>query len=147
MRLYWFIVFSLFMPFCYGQKMLPSEPVHAFKIPYFNADGKKAWDLKGDQGRYVEEDWIEVTGMEIRTFPGEDVASDLVIKSPRADIFVSKKSATSDDDIMVFGDNYMAFGKEWEWLGNENKIQIHRDVEVVFDGTLGIQTINYENKT
>lgn len=124
---------------------MPSEPVHAFKIPYFDANGQKVWDLNGDQGKYVDEDRIEVTGMQIRTFSGDAVVSSLVIKSPLADIFISKKEATGNDTIMVFGEHYMAFGKQWAWFGNENKVTIHKDVEVIFDGSLDIRHINYEN--
>lgn len=120
-----------------GEGFIPDAPVINFKLPMFGVEGYRSWFVRGDEGIYVNEDRVDVVGMMVSIFSGDE--KELVeaeIESPRAAIFIHENRASGEDLIEVKGEGYALVGKDWTWEGNLKKMCINKEVKVVFDQSL-----------
>ena len=122
----------------FAQRMVPDAPVPNFKIPVFGDDGYKIWDLRGKEGRYVNDQQIVVEGMELRVFSGDEAMHlEVTMESPQATIFIQDQRAVGNDLLFIRGPNFHIVGKGWLWNGKEKLIRIEDDVQVTFKESLG----------
>lgn len=115
-------------------------PIENFRLPVFGEDGNRVWDLRGDQGIYHEDGYIDVERMTLRTFPeGSPKVPELIIQSPQARIFAEESRATGPGYLFLEATNgsYAIVGRQWQWLGDENKIIIGEEARVTFAQQLG----------
>lgn len=116
-----------------AQRMAPDAPVKNFKLPSFGPDGYRQWDLEGREGRYVSEQEIEILGLRLRTWSGDQsLVQVLEITSPDARIFPSQNRAVGSGLIHIVGPGYTVFGVGWDWNGETNAIAVEREVRVTF---------------
>lgn len=126
--------------FLQGQKMVPDAPVENFKLPMFGEDGYKAWDLQGDEGRYVSPEELEVVKMTLRLYAtGDPIEPQTVITSPDATIYPQKSEASGPGTIFITerGGAFSIFGRDWIWNGQTDTITINQDAKVTFRESLG----------
>lgn len=114
-------------------QIVPDAPVENFRLPMFDDQGHRIWDLRGAEAHFISEDRIDVIGMNLRVFSGgEDERVRSRIQSPEATVFIDRNEARGDRSIEVTGDNYRATGKSWSWMREANRIVIDEEVEVTF---------------
>ena len=53
-------------------EMIPNAPVENFRLPMFNEEGYRAWDLRGAKGTYVDGTHVDVVDMKMRVFSGDE---------------------------------------------------------------------------
>lgn len=119
--------------------MAPDAPVKNFRLPSFGENGYRVWDLEGREGIYVSENEIEISGMRLRTWSGdEDMLRELEITSPSARLYPAENAAAGEDLIHIVGLNYTVFGVGWRWDGEERKVAVDHEVRVTFYQELDI---------
>lgn len=124
---------------------IPDAPILNFRLPMFNQEGYQTWHIHGDQGIYVSEDEVEIIGMELTIYSGDqNNLLEATIESPKATIFPLENKAKSCNEIKVVGNNYKLFGKNWFWDGKIKKIIINQNVQVTF--TQPLTNLFNENK-
>jgi len=115
-------------------------PIENFRLPVFGEDGNRIWDLRGDQGVYHEEGFIDVERMTLRTFAaGQPKEPELLIQSPRARIFAEENRAAGDGLLYLEATDgsYAIVGQQWEWRSDDNQINIGKEARVTFRQTIG----------
>lgn len=118
-------------------RIVPDAPVKNFSLPRFGEQGYKIWDLRGEEGRYINSERIDVTYMSLRIFSGDAcVALETQIESPMASLFIQLNQARSFHRLTVQGAHYKVEGKNWFWDGNKHKILVHEAVHVTFQQSL-----------
>lgn len=123
-----------------AETMTPSAPVKNFTLPMFGPDGYKIWDLQGREGIYINENHIDVRDMKLRTWTGRDpLVLDMTIESIFATIFPQDNRAIGEDFIYMTQakGNFSVIGRNWEWLGDANKVIIKQDARVTFRESIG----------
>ena len=120
--------------------MLPDAPVRNFRLPMFGPEGYRIWELRGLEGRYVDENRVDVTDMTLRIFSSLDPAKvETEILSPQATMRIQQNKAEGNESITVTGDHYVIKGRKWQWDGNEHRVVIDEDVKVIFfEGLRGL---------
>ncbi len=126
-------------PLMFAQ-MIPDAPVKNFRLPMFGAEGHRIWELRGGEGRYVDENRVDVTDMTLRVFSSLDPAKvETEILSPKATMLIQQNKAEGDETITVTGDHYIIQGRKWQWDGNEHRVVIDEQVKVIFfEGLRGL---------
>lgn len=113
--------------------MLPDAPVMKFRLPMFSDEGTPLWDLRGQEGRYIDENRVDVFGMNLSIFAETDPTRiETRIHSPMATMHVQRNAAEGSEEITMEGDHYVIRGKQWFWDGNESRVSIDEDVQVLF---------------
>ena len=122
-------------------RLAPDAPVLDFKLPMFGQkNGYKIWELRGREGRYVNEERIDVVGMELRLFSGKaDLKVHTTIESPAATMLVSQSQALGKSEIKIIGNQFQIEGEDWKWTGSARTITVDKNVRVSFrQGLAGI---------
>ncbi len=111
-------------------------PVKDFCLPIFGDSGYKIWDLSGSEGHYLSPEQLQVTQMQLRTFSGEGALQlEAILKSPSAQIDLSKNRASSEASIHIQGPGYTGEGIGWTWEGKTHTLFLKNKVRVVFQNT------------
>lgn len=138
----WGIGCCLVLVACSGlsaQRMAPDAPVKQFRLPSFGEDGYRVWDLEGREGRYISADEIQIDGLRLRTWSGDEaMIQELEITSPHASIFPQQNTAKGQGLIHIVGPGYTVFGRGWDWNGNTRAIAVANEVRVTFFEQLDI---------
>jgi hypothetical protein len=128
-----FSTFPFFLFSVAAAQIVPDAPVLNFRLPMFGDDGHRIWDLRGKEGRYVNENRVDVTDMRLLIFSSEvrdHIETEII--SPKATMLIRSNQAHGDETITVLGDNFEISGQRWSWDGNENRVVIDERVKVTF---------------
>ena len=129
-----------------ANNFIPDAPVINFKLPMFNDEGFRAWEMQGDKGTYLSDEEVEVSGMVLRWYSGDEQnILDSTVESPQATLLIKENRAYGDDKIKVEGRQYVLVGESWSWDGKLKKMAINKNVKILFDQSL-VNISNYENK-
>ncbi|TVR52558.1 MAG: hypothetical protein EA425_04525 [Puniceicoccaceae bacterium] len=119
-------------------QMTPNAPIENFRLPMFNEAGYRTWDLRGDVGRYLDANRVEVDNMRLRLYSGDEAEMvDTTILSPLAVFFPHETRAAGPGPIEITSLNFQISGTDWEWFGDTQTIRIDEDVRVVFRESVG----------
>jgi len=108
------------------------EPILNFRLPIYNAQGFRAWLVRGSEARVAGKNDVDIQELTMTTFSGDARdAIDTVILSPTAKIKPEDRVASSDGAIRVINDKFEATGLGWRYELKEKKVSITRHVRVV----------------
>lgn len=132
-----FLIIMIKKTFADTKSFIPHAPIINFKLPMFNKEGYQSWHIHGQKGIYVNEEQVDVIGMKLDIFSGnENNLLEATIESPKATIFLYENQAKSKNKINVIGNGYTLSGKNWFWNGKLKKIIINQNVKIVFNESL-----------
>lgn len=112
-----------------------NAPVRNFRLPVFDDDGHRQWDLQGAQALYVDRNEIRVEDMTLRTYGKDDPLNPrMLIQSPFAQILPVDNVARGPGYLYITeaNNNYFIIGRDWIWDGRGQKVSIKSDVRVTF---------------
>lgn len=116
------------------------KPIVNFRLPVFNAEGHRAWLVRGSEARQAPENRIAIKDLTLSSFTGKaDEKVDTVLLSPEAMVSVTKVSSadsvvvTGPSTIRVINDQFEASGSGWSYTGKDKKVSISKNVRVVFN--------------
>lgn len=112
-----------------------NAPVKNFRLPVFDEEGRRQWDLQGAQALYVNRNEIRVEDMTLRTYGKDDPLNPrLLIQSPLAEILPVDNVARGPGYLYITeaNNNYFIIGRNWLWDGRGQKVSIKSDVRVTF---------------
>ena len=114
-------------------QILPDAPVINFRLPMFGDDGNPVWELRGQEGRYLSDEKVDLTGMRLLVFdPEQPHRVETEILSPAATMFVQQNQVRGDESITVTGDNFIITGQRWLYDADERRVVIDEDVKITF---------------
>ena len=114
-------------------QMTPNAPVKDFRFPRFGETGYTQWVLQGVKGIYENEEQMNVEGMALRVYSGDErMAIELTLSSPEATLRLEENRAFSDSSIDISGANFEISGTGWEWSGETKEIVVKNDTVVEF---------------
>lgn len=114
-------------------QILPDAPVINFRLPMFGDDGNPVWELRGQEGRYLSEEKVDLTGMRLLVFdPEQPNRVETEILSPSATMLVQHNQVRGDESITVTGDNFIITGQRWLYDADERRVVIDEDVKITF---------------
>lgn len=106
-----------------GDAFLPDQPVGNFSLPRFDSTGRRIWELQGGSAQFTTPDTVQLVDLRIELFSFHRQPS-TILRSPRATINLSSKTATGDGFIAVDGPGFTVDGNRWSWDGDTRKIRI-----------------------
>ncbi len=132
--------------------ILPTAPIIDFRLPVFNEQGFRIWELRGSEAIYLpEEQRAEIKGLHLRLFSGDD--RELVqneVESPLAIALINDRSVSGPGMIRMTGAErgreFEVRGEDWtyqETLDGPDKKQktktvvIRKNVVVTFSEDIG----------
>lgn len=119
------------------KSFIPNAPIINFRLPMFDKQGYQSWYIHGDQGIYVNDEEVDIIGMQLNIFSGDErELLEATIQSPKATILLHENGAKSKNEIQAKGNGYNLSGKDWNWDGKLKKVIINQDVKVIFDQPL-----------
>jgi hypothetical protein len=119
-------------------EMIPNAPVENFRLPMFNEEGYRSWDLRGAKGTYVDGTHVDVIDMKMRVFSGDEENEVLTeIVSPTATVLIAENKAIGRNTILISNQDYRITGQNWTWEGNTDSFIIEGDVVVTFFEGIG----------
>lgn len=112
-----------------------NAPVRNFRLPVFDEQGHRQWDLQGAQAEYINRNEIRVDDMTLRTYAKSDPLNPrMLIQSPSAQIHPVDSIAAGPGYLYITeaNNNYFIIGRNWVWDGRGQKVSIKSDVRVTF---------------
>lgn len=125
-------------------QLTPDAPVSNFRLPMFGETGSLIWDLRGREGRYVNENRVELTGMRLVVYDeNQQGRVDSEIISPQAVMRIDENRIVGDETITVIGytreaasgtdrEHFRVEGERWRWNGDDKSVEIDENVKVTF---------------
>jgi lipopolysaccharide export system protein LptC len=119
-------------------QMIPNAPIENFRLPMFNQEGFKAWEIQGDQGLLVGETNIELVKIRLQVFSGTAAkVIETEITSPRATMVINENRVYGTNSIRIENKNYLITGQNWQWNGDQKTVVIQENVIVTFFQDIG----------
>lgn len=120
-------------------QFLPTVPVVDFRLPMFDATtGHKTWEVRGSEGRYIDENHIEISALNLKVFAGDEAATlETEITSPTATVQPRDRLVFGPGQLRIVGTGYELFGDDWTYEGKRKTIVIRRGVVVTFADDIG----------
>jgi hypothetical protein len=119
-------------------QMIPNAPVENFRLPMFNEEGFRAWELRGSKGTYMEGDQVALDELIIRLYTGDATNGVRTeITSPDATVLIAENKAVGTNGILIKGDNFRITGQNWTWQGDDHQVVIEENVVVTFFQGIG----------
>jgi lipopolysaccharide export system protein LptC len=113
------------------------KPIINFSLPTFTADGHRSWLVRGSEARIAGQNIIDVRGLTLSIFSGKaDEKVETMILSPKARVLPGESIVTGEDTIRVINDQFEANGSDWRYAHNEKRVNIAKNVRVVFNSEL-----------
>ena len=119
-------------------EMTPNAPVENFRLPMFNEEGFRSWDLRGAQGIYGDGTHVDVVDMNLRIFSrNEKNEVQTEITSSDATVLIAENKAIGHSPIFISSKDYRITGQNWIWDGNNDSFTVVGDVIVTFFEGIG----------
>lgn len=98
--------------------VLPTAPIVDFRLPVFNEQGFRVWELRGSEAIYDHAaQRAEIKGLRLRVFSGDDrELLENTVESPLAIVKVAERSITGPGMIHLVGAER---GREFEVRGED----------------------------
>ncbi len=126
-----------FFPHLLEGRLTPDAPVLDFKLPMFGQNGYKIWELHGREGRYINEERIDVVDLSLRLYSGdEELQVHTTIESPSATMLVQQSRAEGKSKIKITGNQFQIDGENWQWEGKTRTVKVNKNVQVSFQQRL-----------
>lgn len=112
-------------------------PVINFELATFTPQGYREWLLRGDQGQYLSQDELRISGLNLTIF-AKDAANhiDSIFLSPEATASPTAGRVHGAGPLRLITDDFEATGEDWSYDRREKKVSIRKNVRVVFHAAL-----------
>lgn len=134
--------------------VLPTAPIVDFRLPVFNEQGFRAWELRGSEAIYdAKAQRAEIKGLRLRVFSGDDREFvENTVESPLAIVVVTDKERTASGPGLIHlvgaerGREFEVRGEDWTYqetvtnAANPQKtksVVIRKNVVVTFAQDIG----------
>ena len=108
-----------------------------FSLPLFSESGRRSHLLRGSSARYVGENRIEVTDMNLEIYGANAPDNaETVILSPQAEFQIPTRQVQGDVGVRVIRDDMEATGAVWSYSNTEKRISMRGGVRVVIQAEL-----------
>ena len=115
-----------------------NEPINGFFAPFFNEQGQRIWQCRGEQVKYISDARIKIYKMGITFFLPEDPEqADMFIRSDKAVVSLPQQSAYGRSLVTLTNEFYTILGENWTWVGKQKaqafmRVYIGKNASVSF---------------
>jgi len=134
--------------------VMPTAPIVDFRLPVFNEQGFRIWELRGSEAIYdLKAQRAEITGLRLRVFSGDErEAVENTLESPLAIVQIAEGSRTASGPGLIrmvgleSGREFEVRGEDWTFEETTptparpektKSMVIRRDVVVTFAQDIG----------
>ena len=132
--------------------IIPTAPIVDFRLPVFNEQGFRVWELRGSEAIYdPKAQRAEIKGLRLRVFSGDDRSLvENTVESPLAIVLINERSISGPGMIHLVGAErgreFEVRGEDWTYQetlpgpDNPQKVKsvvIRKDVVVTFSEDIG----------
>ena len=132
--------------------VIPTAPIIDFRLPVFNEEGFRIWELRGSEALYLPaEQRVEIKGLHLKIYSGDDrEIMQNEVESPLAIALINERTVSGPGLIRMTGAERMrefeVRGEDWtyqETLGGPDKkektktVVIRKAVVVTFSEDIG----------
>jgi hypothetical protein len=115
-----------------------TEPIVDFRLPMFNDEGWRTWEVRGSEGRYIDENRIEITSLDLRLLSGDASATvETAITSPLAVVHPKDRTVTGPGALRATGQGFRLYGEDWLYEHDTKTVTVRHAVVLTLDGTVG----------
>lgn len=119
-------------------QFVTSEPILNFRLPMFNDAGFKIWELSGHEGRYRDDNHIEITAVDFKIFSGDEAnALQTEITTPLADVRPKDRVVHGPKSVRVVGQGFELFGEDWTYEDATKTVVVRKSVTLTLEGSIG----------
>jgi hypothetical protein len=116
-------------------------PISVFRLPTFNPDGYRTSLLRGKEARYVNQNQIDLSDMNLTLYFGDGTDRvDSVLLAPQASVSFkdNKLRVSGEQSVHVTRQDFDAIGERWTYdhVEKSDRILIEKNVRVVFRAQL-----------
>lgn len=138
-RKLWLAPMGLFFGSWVIAQMVPDAPIEHFRLPVFNEEGYRSWELRGLKGHYLDEANVRVEGLELIIFDSENAQSEESrIRSPEALIRFEENTAEGPSSLFLSGEGFQVQGKDWKWFAETRTLEVRKEARVRINGELNL---------
>lgn len=120
-----------------AQDLQVAPPAKNWTLPLFTKEGYRQMILKGDVVHPVNQDRVDIVGVNFTVFSGgPDARVDSVLLSPQATFMINERVAQGSQTVRLVRDDIEVKGEDWTYYYNEKKVLIGRNAHVVFHAAL-----------
>ena len=117
-----------------SSQIVPDAPVEDFRVSMFNDPGYKIWFLKGDYAALQEEGKIDMKGLDLEVYTGEEPNQlDFRIEGDNATYLSHDKSLFGDQGVKLVSQAFTIEGEQWRYDQLARRIQVSENVRVVLN--------------
>jgi hypothetical protein len=116
------------------------RPVTNFRLPVFNKQGYRIWEVTGASGRFIDKDNVELTSLRVLVLSGDDAATvQWEISSPQANVHPESRTVSGPGQLRVVGRDppFEIFGDDWTYEHETKTVVIRKKVVATFSGSIG----------
>jgi len=110
-------------------------PIINFKLTVLNDQGFRSSLLRGSEARYVNDNQIDLVGMQYSTFLENEAGElDATLLAPTATVFINDKKikVQGDETVRLLRKDLDVTGEKWTYDRAQRKILIEKNVRVIF---------------
>jgi lipopolysaccharide export system protein LptA len=112
-------------------------PVDDFFVPFFDATGRRTWDVGGGDATVDRESGcISIRDIRVRLFDFLENSAFLTLSSPQAEFSRDKNCIVGENFIHVVGHLFTAVGGSWMFFGADRSVVLENNVQVFFETNL-----------
>ena len=117
-----------------SSQIVPDAPVEGFRVSMFNDLGHKIWFLKGDSAALQDEGKIDMKGLDLEVYTGEEPNQlDFRMVGDNATYLSHNKILLGDGGVKLDSQAYTIEGEKWRYDQVARRIQVSEKVRVVLD--------------
>lgn len=110
-----------------------NAPIVNFRVPTFTRQNHRSWLLCGSEGRYVDQNHLDITNLNLSVFSGDATERvESVFLSPSATAFINDGLIQGPGGLRLITDDFEATGEDWRYDHRQKKVSIRKNVRVVF---------------
>jgi lipopolysaccharide export system protein LptC len=110
-----------------------SAPVSEPTVSTFTKEGHRSWLLRGSQCRFISQNQIDFTDLNLTVFAGDATNRvDSIFLSPAAVALVDQARVSGPGQVRLITDDFEATGENWAYDHRQKKVSIRKNVRVVF---------------
>lgn len=110
-----------------AQLDMTGKEVKGLIFPEYGNDGNLVWRLKGD-ATFDTNEKVRLKNAQLETF--DNGKRGFLFTSLACSFDLTKKAATTDQDVKILGDYYVIEGNGFEWTSEEGRMIIRHNVRV-----------------
>ena len=114
----------------------PEEPIRGFRLPFFDEEGRRQWEARGEQAVYQEDETVLLEKAKIKVFPRRAEEQPTIIRSPHARVDVPGEKVSGDQGLTLQTAIGRGSARHWSFAQKDRVLRLEGEVRLELWGPL-----------